>query len=116
MDAISILLSQDEIDLEAVFAALPEMANSSSQTDSSIVDLESEVPLGLAIKFANLIGLCLENNGKGFKPGQIRKLIQLLDKSESLQIFKPLLNEIRDFTNKELGQLLYFSECICEAQ
>ena len=116
MDAISLLLSQDDIDLEAVFAALPEMANSSSQTESTIYDLESLVPLGKAIKFANLIGLCLEHNGKGFKPGQIKRLLQLIDRSEALRSFKPLVNEIRDFTSKELEQLLFFSECICEAQ
>ncbi len=116
MDAISVLLSQDEVDLEAVFAALPEMIDTSSQTDPDYVDLESEVPLGLAIKFANLVGLCLEANGKGFKSGQVRKLMLLLEKSKALYKFKPLLAEIREFTNKELAQLLYFSECLCEIQ
>ena len=84
--------------------------------ESTIYDLESLVPLGKAIKFANLIGLCLEHNGKGFKPGQIKRLLQLIDRSEALRSFKPLVNEIRDFTSKELEQLLFFSECICEAQ
>jgi hypothetical protein len=115
MDPISLLLEMPEVDLDAIFKAIPEKIDSSTQTENNVIDFESLVPLGRAIQVSNLIGMCLQDRKAhlGFKPGQITKLLKLVKKSPALKDFEPLINDIKDFNPNELSQLLYFTECIC---
>lgn len=115
MDPITLLLEMPEVDLNAIFEAIPEKIDSSCQTKNNVIDFDSLVPLGRSIQIANLIGMCLQDRKahKGFKPGQVTKLLKLVKKSPALKDFEPLINDIKDFTPMELSQLLFFTECIC---
>ena len=114
VDACTLLVNNPNITIEEVVAAMPCTDEASSQTEDLDINLQSNIPLDLAIQFTNLLGLCINERPKGFRPSKIRRRLKVMAKTPGLKRLSKITHEIKDFSPHKMEQLLFYAISLCE--
>ena len=114
VDACTLLINNPHISIEEVVEAMPSVEEASSQTEDLTINLQDNIPIDLAIQLTNLIGLCMNERPKGFRPSKIRRRLNRMVKTPALKRLSKIAKEVKDFSPHKMEQLIFYAISLVE--